>query len=121
LTFYELKILILEITYLSRDAMHVHVGMAIFILVWLLWRWRGARLIAWLAALAAALGGEWLDHQIVGEVVPDYIWTEHWRDIFSTMLWPTILSLFAGVLPYFMRKKKHMENEQDLIKDDDDQ
>lgn len=105
MSFTELKIFILSLTDLSRDAMHMHVGLAIFMLIWLLWRWRGARLIAWLFALAAALCGEYLDHgEYVGQV-PDYIWEEHWRDIFSTMLWPTILALFIGFLPNLTREK----------------
>lgn len=101
-----MKIFILELTNLSRDAMHVHVGMAIFILIWMLWRWRGGRAIAWLFALAAALGGEYLDHSAYVGAVPDYVWQEHWRDIFSTMLWPTLLAIFVGLLPYVSHQKR---------------
>lgn len=107
MTFHEFKIFILDITDLSRDAMHTHIGLAIFIFVWLLWRWRGARLLAWLIALGATLTGEYLDHPnwVIGDV-PDYVWNEHWKDIFSTMLWPTILAMFIGTLPYVSRIKK---------------
>lgn len=100
--------------------MHVHVGMAIFMLIWLLWRWRGGRLIAWLFALGAALGGEYLDHGVYIGDVPDDVWEEHWRDIFSTMLWPTLLAIFVGLLPYVSRKKREAranisEDEADLL------
>lgn len=113
MTFQQLKIFLLDITDLSRDAMHMHLGLAIFMLIWLLWRWRGARLLAWLTALAAALAGEYLDHPnwSVTEI-PDYVWNEHWKDIFSTMLWPTILALFIGALPYMNRKRKKALNEE---------
>ncbi len=120
MTFQELKIFILDITDLSRDAMHMHVGLAIFMLVWLLWRWRGARLLAWLAALCAALTGEYLDHpDWATDVMQSYVWDEHWKDIFSTMLWPTILALFIGALPYVRRKKKEiMRNDINVSEDD---
>ena len=52
-------------------------------------------MIAWLAALALALGIEWLDMRAEGQVnviQPD---NEHWHDIWNTMIWPTVL-LFVG-------------------------
>ncbi len=107
--FHDFKRFIIELTLLSRDAMHVHVGMAIFLLIWLLWRWRGARFVAWLGALLAAITGEWLDHQAIAYHITGPVWIEHWKDMFSTMLWPTILTLFIGFLPYVSRKKKEAE------------
>lgn len=102
--FHDIKRFIIDLTLLSRDAMHIHVGMAIFLLIWLLWRWRGARLVAWLGALCAALGGEILDHIAITSDITSLVWLEHWKDIFSTMLWPTFLALFIGFLPYVSRK-----------------
>ena len=104
--FHDLKRFLIDTTLLSRDAMHIHVGMAIFLLIWLLWRWRGARFIAWLGALIAAISGEWLDHISITYDITSDVWLEHWKDVFSTMLWPTILALFIGFLPYVSRKKK---------------
>ena len=93
--FQEYKLFLLEYTGLARDALHVHIGLAVFVLARLLWRWNGGWMVAWLAALAAALGGEWLD--LGGEIARSDIQTDsaHWHDIWNTMLWPTIL-LFVG-------------------------
>lgn len=82
-------------TGLSRDALHVHIGLAIFVAVRLVWRRGGGWLVAWLVALGFALGGEWFD--LTGEVMdnmrqPD---AAHWHDIWNTMVWPTLLALIG--------------------------
>ena len=78
---------------LSKDALHIYVGLALFVAVRLVWRWRGGWLAAWLAVLAMACGGEWLD--LTAEynrsaIQPD---AAHWHDIWNTMFWPTVLLL----------------------------
>jgi hypothetical protein len=80
---------------LDKDALHIYFGLALFILVRLIWRWRGGWFVAWAAVLAMACGGEWLD--ITAEasksaIRPD---PEHWHDIWNTMFWPTVLLLIG--------------------------
>ncbi len=87
------KTSVLDYTGLAKDALHVHIGLGVFIAVRLAWRWRFGWLIAWLVALAFALGGEWLDlraEDAAGAQQPD---GAHWHDIWNTMLWPTVLAL----------------------------
>lgn len=93
--FQQLKLTLLAFTGLGKDAMHIHIGLALFIAARLVWRGRGGWTIAWLVALAAALTGEWLDAREetrIGFPMPD---DAHWHDIWNTMLWPTML-LFLG-------------------------
>ncbi len=93
--FEEQKMWLLTSSGLSKDALHIYFGLALFVLVRLIWRWRGGWLIAWLAVLAMACGGEFLDLSAeVGraDIQPD---AAHWHDIWNTMFWPTIL-LLAG-------------------------
>lgn len=93
LDFQQVKLLLLDGTGLAKDAMHVHIGLALFIATRLAWRWRGGWIAAWVVALAAAVTGEWLDAREevrIGFPMPD---DAHWHDIWNTMLWPTVLLL----------------------------
>lgn len=94
-------------TGLAKDALHVHIGLAIFIAVRLLWRRKGGWWLAWSAALIAALGGEALD--IRDELAGNYLQPDkaHWHDIWNTMVWPTIL-LVVG--PWLSPKPKPLES-----------
>lgn len=85
------KLKIIQGTGLSKDALHVYAGLAIFLVVRLLWRWRGGWFLAWLTVLGFALSVEWLDMKatVAGSgIQPD---AGHWHDIWNTMLWPTIM------------------------------
>lgn len=91
--FAALKLYLLELTGLAKDALHIYAGMAMFIAVRLAWRWRGGWMAAWLAALVLALAAEYADLRNEGQVgvlQPD---TAHWHDIWNTMFWPTVLLL----------------------------
>ncbi len=88
-----LKVYLLDFTGLERDALHLHAGLALFILVRLGWRWRGGWVVAWLAALAVALGVEWMDIRADGSLGAPQPQPEHWHDIWNTMIWPTVLLL----------------------------
>lgn len=96
------KMQIIADTGLAKDALHVHIGLAAFILVRLVWRGRWGWVIAWIVALAGTLAGEYLD--MVGEQlrgsqpIPD---NAHWHDIWNTMLWPTVLLLIG---PWLVRR-----------------
>ncbi len=91
--FEERKLSIIEASGLGKDALHVYFGLALFLAVRLVWRWRGGWFVAWLAVLAMACGGEWLD--LTAEhgrstIQPD---AAHWHDIWNTIFWPTVLLL----------------------------
>lgn len=86
---------VIDATGLDKDALHIYFGLAVFLAVRLVWRWRGGWVVAWLVALAMACGGEWLDltaEHSNSAIQPD---AAHWHDIWNTMFWPTVL-LFIG-------------------------
>lgn len=91
--FGERKATLVELSGLDKDALHIYFGLALFLLIRLFWRWQGGWVVAWLAVLAMAVGGEWLDiTREMGDSVlqPD---AAHWHDIWNTMFWPTVLLL----------------------------
>lgn len=84
---------------LGKDALHIYAGMTLFLLVRLLLRRRGGWVLAWLAVLAMACGGEFLDLVAEGKrgiIQPD---AAHWHDIWNTMFWPTMILLVSRWLP----------------------
>lgn len=87
------KVSVIEATGLDKDALHIYFGLTLFLVVRFLWRRRGGWVIAWLAVLAMACGGEWLD--LNAEIAQSTIQPDaaHWHDIWNTMFWPTILML----------------------------
>jgi len=87
------KVSVIEATGLDKDALHIYFGLTLFLVVRFLWRRRGGWVIAWLAVLAMACGGEWLDLNAEisrSSIQPD---AAHWHDIWNTMFWPTVLLL----------------------------
>lgn len=93
LDFQQFKLVALDATGLAKDALHIYAGMALFLLIRLLWRWRGGWLLAWLAVLAMACTVEWIDLKAEAAnstLQPD---AAHWHDIWNTMFWPTVLLL----------------------------
>ena len=103
----------IDATGLGKDALHVYAGLILFIGVRLVWRWRGGWLLGWLAALGAALLVEWLDirTEIGGSNLrPD---AEHWKDIWNTMLWPSVLLILGPRLQ--PRPKSTAEASGDLV------
>ncbi|BBB07406.1 MULTISPECIES: hypothetical protein [unclassified Sphingopyxis] len=91
--FGERKASLVELSGLDKDALHIYFGLSLFLIIRLFWRWRGGWLVAWLAVLVMAIGGEWLDMtREMGDatIQPD---AAHWHDIWNTIFWPTVLLL----------------------------
>ncbi|MFN7028523.1 MAG: hypothetical protein ACK4PC_04080 [Sphingopyxis sp.] len=91
--FEDRKASLVELSGLDKDALHIYFGLALFLLIRLMWRWRGGWVIAWLAVVAMAIGGEWLDmtrEHSRSTIQPD---AAHWHDIWNTIFWPTVLML----------------------------
>jgi hypothetical protein len=105
------KMLAVDFTGLAKDALHIHVGMAVFIMVRMVWRGRWGTAIAWLAATIAALGGEWLDWRTELATQATVVSSEHYKDIWNTMLWPTVLALLWRWLPLTARQSAQMSGE----------
>jgi hypothetical protein len=87
------KIWLLSVADLSHDALHMHFGLGILVIVRLLWRGRSGWLLAWCTVLGFAVIGEifdWRAEQLVGGTVPP---GAHWHDLWNTMIWPTVLAI----------------------------
>jgi hypothetical protein len=93
--FQVMKAGLVDATGLAKDALHIYFGLALFLVIRLVWPWRGGWLVAWTGTLVMTLGGEWLDlrgENLRGVLQPD---SAHWHDIWNTMFWPTVLALIG--------------------------
>ena len=95
------KLVLMEATNLSKDALHVYVGLTVLLLMALIFRLplRDVRPLA--AVFLVAVAGEILD--LVERLHPeaDPYLQSNWHDLWNTMFWPTMLFLLArwsGVL-----------------------
>jgi hypothetical protein len=96
---YHVKIMIVDATGLSRDALHVHIGLCLFIGLHIFLRLSLRNPLPWIALLLLTLGGEWSD--LAYETWPDRGMQlgESFRDICNTMFQPTFIGLLAHIFP----------------------
>jgi hypothetical protein len=89
--FQSFKLFVLEASNLSKDALHVYVGLIVMLLVVILFKkslsdWRP------LAAVAvASIAGEIWDIIDTFSHGGSPSWNANWKDIWNTLFWPTIL------------------------------
>ena len=87
---------VLEATlHLSRDALHVHIGLVIFIAVAAVLRGERRFLVAFVALFAACLLGEMADFYYATNRHIGFNWLASAKDVVNTMFWPAI-GLVAG-------------------------
>ena len=105
---YDIKESVEIFTGLSMDALHVHVGVLAQIAIALVLRRSLASPWPWLAVLAAALANEWSD--LSYSVWPDREWQyrESFRDVWNTMLLPTVLIILANIWPGMARSRPEL-------------
>lgn len=80
---------------LEKDALHIHAALLLYILaLWLFRQSRRSRL-PWLFVLAFELANESYDLITNWSGGPEWAMSEAAKDLWNTMLWPTVL-LFVG-------------------------
>lgn len=94
--FQQLKLVIVELLSLSKDALHVHVGLFVFVAAILLLGGRRTPWLAWLAAAAVAAGLEVLDLRDDLTTAGHPRWLASLHDLVNTLFWPTVLTLLGS-------------------------
>ena len=93
--FQQAKIALVGVLGLPRDALHIYVGLAVFLLAVALLR---APLRSWrpFAAVAlVALAGEAWDLADTWRAGQRLAWGKSWHDVWNTCFWPATLFLLA--------------------------
>lgn len=99
----ESKLALIAATGLSKDALHVYVGLAAFVTVALLSRRPVRWLLPWMAALVVASTGEIVDLRYDLSKFGSWRWWASLHDVLNTMFWPTVLALLARYTALFGR------------------
>ncbi len=101
----EAKEFLIDLVGMSRDALHVHIGLAIFFVTMLVLRRRVGDWLPWAVALLVALAGEaWdiRDRWVAGMNADP---AGHMHDIVNTLFWPNVITLFGRARGRFKRRR----------------
>ena len=93
--FQELKIWLTQVIGLPKDALHIYVGLTVFLLAAILLRRPLRSLVPIAAALAAASAGEAWDLYDSWRAGERLRLDRSWHDVWNTCFWPFVLFLLA--------------------------
>jgi hypothetical protein len=94
--YHDVKLWIGQWTGLHNDALHVHMGLALYVLVWLYCMRNKPAKATWLPLLvvfAFQMGNESLDALKSAVTHSPFVFQEFFKDTWNTLLWPTVFSL----------------------------
>lgn len=90
-----IKLAIVSGAGLSKDALHIYVGLSVFLVTAAVLRKPLQSIIPWLAVAAVAIAGEALDMRDDITSFGYWRWEASLHDVLNTLLWPTVLLLLA--------------------------
>lgn len=96
-----IKLAIVTATGLSKDALHIYVGLIVFLGGVLVSRRSISSILPWLMVLAVATAGELVDMRDDLVSVGRWRWLASAHDIVNTIFWPSVLLLLARYTPVF--------------------
>ena len=100
----QIKLLIEQYSGLEKDALHIHGALLLYILAMFAFRQSRRSRFPWLFVLAIELLNETLDLRRNG--LAPMAWQESAKDLWNTMLWPTVL-LFVGRYTNLFQHRAH--------------
>lgn len=89
-----LKLAIVSATGLSKDALHIYVGITIFLVARLVYRKYANTFLPVAAVAAVACIGEFLDMRDDINSLGYWRWGASLHDVVNTAFWPFVLSIF---------------------------
>ena len=105
---------------LAKDALHIHVGLLLFVGSALLFRWPIRSWKPWgMVLVAAFLGEAWdLRDSLVYRTRID-LWA-NWHDVWNTMVWPSLFLLLARTTSLFGAARREPEMQTAHLRRADD-
>jgi hypothetical protein len=108
----EFKEVVVTYVGLERDALHIHGALLIYIVSMGIFRQSRRSRLPWLVVLAAALLNEAVDLLAMAPYFNRLIAEATIKDIWNTMLWPTVLLLVGRNTDWFEKRQPASLDEQ---------
>lgn len=93
--FQQSKIFLIQTFGLAKDALHIYVGLFVFLAVIILFKLPMRDLKPILAVLLVALIGEAWDIYDTAVLGQPQLYGDNWHDIWNTLFWPTAIFALA--------------------------
>ncbi|MCB5185556.1 hypothetical protein LG201_10115 [Methylobacillus gramineus] len=93
--FQSIKLDIIATVGLSKDALHIYVGLAVFLVAVALFRKPLKSISPWIVVFTVAIAGEVLDRRDDIASLGHWRWAASLHDIINTLFWPTVLIVLA--------------------------
>lgn len=90
-----IKLAIVAAAALSKDALHIYVGLAAFLLAVAVLRKPLRSIVPWLVVVGIAVAGELFDMHDDIATLGHWRWGASLHDVINTIFWPTTLLLLA--------------------------
>jgi hypothetical protein len=104
MTWYELKELIGTYTGLERDALHVHAALFLYFISMAVFRQSRRSRLPWLVVFSVELANEAYDLTHNWEDGPEWALSGAAKDLWNTMLWPTVILLVGRYTTWFQKR-----------------
>jgi hypothetical protein len=100
----DFKNLLEAYTGLQRDALHVHMALILYFAAMVVFRRSRRSRVPWLVVLGIEIANEIYDLRLnLGDTSTEYALQAGAKDLWNTMLWPTVI-LFVGRYTHLFRK-----------------
>lgn len=105
MNWFDFKQLIETYTGLERDALHIHAALFLYLAAMGVFRRTRRSRIPWFFVLAVELANEGYDVWYNWGDPTSEIWSSSIKDLWNTMLWPTVLLFVGRYTTWFQRPR----------------
>ena len=105
----QIKLLIEQYSGLEKDALHIHGALLLYLLAMVAFRQSRRSRFPWLFVLAIEVANEAFDLRRNWPALTSEVWQESAKDLWNTMLWPTVLLLVGRYTNLFQHRAHHVK------------
>ena len=108
----DLKLFLEQYSGLEKDALHIHAALLLYILAMAAFRQTRRSRVPWLFVLGVEVANEVFDFRRAERGDDPLPWGESLKDLWNTMLWPTVLLFVGRYTTLFEHRSRHPEPEE---------